>query len=144
MHCIGQLQAGNLPEPRPQPESGVTYAEKLDKQEAEIDWTAPAKLIERRIRAFDPWPVAWCQIGGERTRIWRAQRTGQPCIARPGDVLEAGTEGISVATGEGVLRIVELQRPGGRRIGARDYLNAVKQLPRNLAETASAGDQRGE
>ncbi len=79
--------------------------------------------------------MAWCRIGGERTRVWKAEVTGQRCIGRPGDVLEAGAEGISVATGDGVLRLLELQRPGGgRRISARDYLNALQALPRSLAE----------
>ena len=132
LHCLGLLRDRNLPTPEPQPVDGVSYAKKLQKDEAEINWRATAEVLERRIRAFDPWPVAWCEIGGERTRIWKAEVTGQRCIARPGDVLEAGREGISVATGDGVLRLLELQRPGGRRISAQDYLNARHVLPRNL------------
>ena len=132
LHCLGLLRDRNLPAPEPQSEDGASYAKKLQKDEAEINWRATAKVLERRIRAFDPWPVAWCEIGGERTRVWKAEVTGQRCIARPGDVLEAGREGLSVATGDGVLRLLELQRPGGRRISARDYLNARHSLPRNL------------
>lgn len=134
IHCLSLLEAGKPPVPEPQSESGVSYAKKLDKGEAEINWNATAEVLERRIRAFDPWPVAWCRIRGERTRVWKAEVTGQRCIARPGDVLETGPEGISVATGEGVLRLLELQRPGGRRITAQDYLNAVKRLPASLVE----------
>jgi methionyl-tRNA formyltransferase len=134
LHCLRLLKAGELPPAQSQLAEGASYAAKLDKQEAEIDWSDSAEAIERRVRAFDPWPVAWCVIGEERTRVWRAEVTGQRCIARPGDVLESGAEGISVATGDGVLRLLELQRPGGRRISARDFLNATSELPRNLAE----------
>lgn len=142
LHCLQKLQAGEPPVPQVQPEAGVSYARKLAKDEAEIDWTAPADVIERRIRAFDPWPVAWCLIGGERTRIWKAEVTGQRCIARPADILESGASGISVATGDGVLRILELQRPGGRRISVQDYLNAAARLPRNLIEAAPDQSRR--
>jgi methionyl-tRNA formyltransferase len=139
LHCLKLLIADTLPSPEPQLEEAATYASKLDKREAEIDWSDSAELIERRIRAFDPWPVAWSMIAGERTRIWKAGVTGQRCIARPGDLLEADPDGISVATGDGVLRLLELQRPGGRRISARDFLNAAGNLPRNLAEERDAG-----
>lgn len=134
LHCLDALKAGELPRAIPQPEVGATYARKLDKAEARINWNEPAESLARRIRAFNPWPVAWCTIGGERTRIWAAEATGQRCLARPGDVLENGTDGISVATSDGVLKLLELQRPGGKRISARDYLNAVQSLPRSLAE----------
>jgi len=134
LHCLQLLTADELPKPRPQSEQSACYARKLDKEEAKIDWSDSAEVIERRIRAFDPWPVAWCLIAGERTRVLKSEVTGQRCIARAGDVLEAGPEGISVATGDGVLRLLELQRPGGRRISARDFLNARPAMPRNLAE----------
>lgn len=135
IHSLDQLLADELPIPQIQSEEGVCYAKKLNKNEAQIDWRESAVNIERRIRAFDPWPVAWCEIGRERTRIWKAEVTGQQCLARAGDVLEAGSKGIMVATGDGVLRLLELQRPGGRRIRATDYLNACPHLPRNLTET---------
>lgn len=145
VHCLGLLASNELPAPRPQDDSGISYAKKLDKAEAEINWSAPARVLERRIRAFDPWPVAWCRIGGERTRVWRAEVTEQRCIGRPGDVLETGPEGISVATGKGVLRLAELQRPGGRRISAQDYINAVRRLPLSLLDSPGANPaQRGE
>lgn len=131
-HCLDQLMTNRLARPEAQSEQGVTYAKKLNKSEAEIDWAESALNLERRIRAFDPWPVVWCDIGGERTRIWKAEVTGQSCLARPGDVLESGPDGISVATGNGVLRLLELQRPGGRRISTQDFLNAHSGLPRSL------------
>ena len=107
------------------PEADLAGANrKLDKREARIDWRDPARAIERRVRAFDPWPVAWCMIGEERTRIWSATALDREHDGRPGTVLASGPEGIDVAAGEGVLRIRELQRPGKRRTGAADYLNA--------------------
>ncbi len=134
LHCLRLLADDRLTDPVPQPDQGVSYARKLNKSEAEIDWTEPAVRIERRIRAFDPWPVAWCRIGAERTRVWKAAVTGQRCLSRPGDVLEASPDGIAIATGDGVIRLLELQRPGGRRISVGDYLNARPDLPRNLVE----------
>ena len=131
--CLRQLTAGAIPNPLAQPEHGVSYAGKLQKSEAEIDWSEPADVLERRIRAFDPWPVAWCMIGGERTRIWHACLADAQCDKAPGSVLAATREGIDVATGHGVLRLLELQPPGKRRMTAGDYLNA-RQLPACLAE----------
>ncbi|HKJ17884.1 MAG TPA: methionyl-tRNA formyltransferase [Xanthomonadales bacterium] len=135
LHCLQMLTEGRLPSPEEQPDSGVTYARKLSKNEAELDWNQPAQALERRIRAFNPWPVAWCMIDDERTRIWKAETTGQRCIGRPGDILEVDPAGILVATGDGALRLIELQRPGGRRIPAKDYINAHPALPRNLDYT---------
>ena len=122
--CVRQLAAGAPPPPAPQEAEGACYARKLDKREARIDWRDPARVIERRVRAFDPWPVAWCMIGEERTRIWSAVARDGGNGAEPGTVVASGPEGIDVATGEGVLRIRELQRPGKRRMCAADYLNA--------------------
>jgi len=122
--CLEALQTGSLPKPQPQSEDGVCYARKLVKTEAEIDWREPAEVIERRIRAFNPWPVAWCDIAGERTRIWSAERVGRAHDQPPGRVLNAGSYGIDMACGKEILRLTELQRPGGRRITAESYLNA--------------------
>jgi methionyl-tRNA formyltransferase len=122
-----------LPAATAQPESGVSYAPKLLKSEAEIDWSEPATLLERRIRAFNPWPVAWCMIGGERTRIWRATALLQDAARPPGTVLAADRKGINVATGSGVLRLLELQPPGKRRMSSADYLNA-RRLPDQLGK----------
>ena len=140
LHCLRLLVGGNLPDPRPQDDSKATYARKLEKAEARIDWSRPAVEIERKIRAFDPWPVCWTWVGEERTRIWKVEVTGQRCIARPGDILVSGNDGIDVATGDGVLRLLELQRPGGRRISANDYLNACTRLPRQLGRGDGTGD----
>jgi len=115
-----ELAAGARLKPRAQPLEGVTYAHKIEKAEAPIDWDEPAVAIERRIRAFDPFPGASSTLGGEVIKIWRAS-TGSGTGA-PGQVLTAGDDGIAVACGAGVLRLTELQRPGGRRLGARQFL----------------------
>lgn len=122
------LRAGMRPTPRPQPEAGATYARKLEKAEARLDWTQPAAQLARRVRAFDPWPVAEVRLGGERLRIHAAEALAEPAAAEPGQVLRAGREGIDVATGDGVLRLLRLQRDGGRAMGAAEFLNARADL----------------
>ncbi len=122
LDCLHRLQAGNPPDPVEQPERGVSYASKLLKEEARLDWREPARLLERRVRAFDPWPVAWCQIGSERTRIWTASLAGDTA-EQPGTVIAANRAGIDVATAAGVLRLLQLQPPGGRILSAAEYLN---------------------
>lgn len=124
LHCLHRLLDGSLPEPRPQPADGATYASKLEKTEAALDWSQPARLLERRIRAFVPWPVAWCDLAGERLRVWRAEVPGGPCPGAPGEILGAGEAGIDIATADGVLRLTEVQRAGGRRVAAAEYLRA--------------------
>jgi methionyl-tRNA formyltransferase len=124
LQCLRQLESGMAPDAIPQALEGITYAHKLDKAEAEIDWHEPAELIERRIRAFNPFPVCWCDIAGERTRIWQARE--EPAGAAPpapaGSLLSAGADGLVIACGEGRLRLTQLQRPGGRPLSAREYL----------------------
>lgn len=129
--CLRRLAAGESVEAKPQPANGISYAHKLDKQEARIDWSEEAEVLERRVRAFDPWPVAWCMVGGERTRIWKAAVVDRDFEDPPGTVLAASGEGIEVATGRRALRLLELQRPGRRRMHAADYLNAMS-LPDRL------------
>jgi methionyl-tRNA formyltransferase len=121
-------------EPMPataQPEHGVTYAHKLDKAAARLDWNEPAAALERKVRAFDPWPVAEGVIEGETLRVWRAQSRDSALGSRePGNILAASRDGIDIACGAGVLRLLEVQRAGGRRIAAADYLNARPELKR--------------
>jgi methionyl-tRNA formyltransferase len=117
--------------PQPQPESGVTYARKLDKAEARLDWSLPAAALANKVRAYFPWPVAEAELGGERVRIHAARALhGASADAAPGSVVGAGRDGIDVACGEGVLRLLELQRDGGRALTAADYLNARPALRR--------------
>jgi methionyl-tRNA formyltransferase len=116
---------GHLPS-IPQDESLVTYAEKLQKSEAAIDWNQSAAQISNQVRAFNPFPVAQAILNGEICRIWMA--TAKPGVGVAGQVVSA-QEAIDVACGEGVLSIEELQLPGGKRLKARDFL-AGKPLPR--------------
>jgi methionyl-tRNA formyltransferase len=120
--------AGEILTATPQPAEGVTYAHKLDKAEARLDFGQSAIELERQVRAFDPWPVAEGEIAGEPLRIWAAQAIELDHHATPGSVLAAGRDGIDLACGHGVLRVTALQRAGGKRIGAIDYLNARPEL----------------
>lgn len=120
--------SGTLPPATAQPEEGVTYAHKLDKAEAKLDFSRPALALERQVRAFNPWPVAEGSIAGESLRIWAASAIEADHQAAPGSVLDAGRQGIDLACGEGALRITAVQRAGGKRIEARDYLNARPDL----------------
>lgn len=105
--------------PEPQDPALVTYAEKLRKEEAPIDWNRGATLLSRQVRAFNPFPVAQAAYQGEIWRLWMAEAV--PGAGDPGSVLDT-TDGILVACGEGALRLTELQKPGGRRLAARDFL----------------------
>ncbi|WP_440224563.1 methionyl-tRNA formyltransferase [Dokdonella sp. MW10] len=129
---LARLVAGNLPEARAQHDDGVVYAHKLDKREAVLDWSEPAVALERRVRAFDPWPVAETTLAGERVRIWSAAVPAMRNTAQPGAVIAVGPDGIDVSTGDGVLRLVEIQRDGGKRMRVRDWLNARPDLAATL------------
>jgi methionyl-tRNA formyltransferase len=132
LDALRNLAGGAPLKAEPQPVEGVTYARKLDKAEARIDWREAAGQLERRVRAFNPWPVAWCDIGGERTRIWDARALPAADPAPPGTVVGADRAGIRIATGDGLLALLRLQRPGGRPVSAAAYLNA-RSLPPRLA-----------
>ena len=101
----------------PQPAEGVTYAHKIDKHEAALDWRASAALLERRVRAFDPFPGATLDDRGTTLKLWRAAVRAGPRGA-PGEVLSTLPAPLVVACGDGALELVELQRPGGRRLPA--------------------------
>ena len=117
--ALDRLAAGTL-QPRAQPADGVTYAHKIDKAEAAIDWQAPATAIERRLRAFDPFPGATAVLAGQPVKVWRGRVV--PGSGAPGQVLQADDGRLVLACGEGALELAELQLPGGRRIAAREFL----------------------
>lgn len=126
---LQRMSRGETLHETPQPAGGATYAHKLAKSEARLDFAAPAIELERKVRAFDPWPVAEAEIAGERVRIWSA--AALPAADgkhAPGAIIAASAHGIDIDCGEGVLRIAGLQRAGGRVIAARDYLNARPEL----------------
>jgi len=131
LSCIEALTRGTPPEAEKQAEQGVSFARKLLKAEAQINWQEPAQQLERRVRAFNPWPVVWCTINGERTRVWRAAHVKLDHDREPGTVLKANKAGIDIATGKQILRLLELQRPGGKRITTAEYLNS-RSLPGRL------------
>jgi len=110
--------------PEPQDPNLVTYAEKLSKHEARLDWTQPAAQLERWVRGLNPWPVAETCYRGQTLRIWRASAWGNEPAETPGRVRVTSEREIDVATGAGWLRLHEIQLPGGKRIKARDFLNA--------------------
>lgn len=126
---LGLLRAGIRPVPQPQPEAGVTYAHKLDKAQARLDWQQPAAQLARRVRAFNPWPIAEAVLAGERVRIHGAVALELAHAQAPGTVLAASKQGIDIACGQGALRLRVLQREGGKAITAADYLNARRDLP---------------
>jgi methionyl-tRNA formyltransferase len=112
---------------RNQPAEGVTYAAKLEKSEAALDWAKTAIALDRQVRAFNPWPMAETAFAGETLRILRAQVAGSSSSgAAPGTLLGIAEDGLHVACGEGVLAVRELQRAGKRPVSARDFANAVR------------------
>ncbi|MEW8257905.1 MAG: methionyl-tRNA formyltransferase [Candidatus Thiodiazotropha taylori] len=108
----------------PQDDSQANYASKLDKEEARIDWSQSAVQIDRQVRAFNPWPVAHCLYGDKVMRVWNSEVVSADGSASPGQVVATAKTGFDVATGEGVLRISQLQMPGKRAMSAGDFLNA--------------------
>jgi methionyl-tRNA formyltransferase len=128
VEALEMAACGGLPR-TPQPSEGVTYAHKIDKAEAQVDWSQPAAAIERRLRAFDPFPGASTTLQGESIKLWRAEVADGAAAAAPGTVLAAGDAGIDVATGQGVLRLVELQRAGGKRLRAAEFLRGAPVPP---------------
>ncbi len=109
----------------PQDNNLANYAKKLEKAEARLDWQAAAIVLERKVRAFNPWPVAQAEIFGQTLRIWAAKALPLPPVTTSiGSVIQAQREGIDVVTGEGILRLLTVQRAGGKAISVGDFLNA--------------------
>ncbi|VTU38883.1 Methionyl-tRNA formyltransferase [Variovorax sp. PBL-H6] len=126
--ALEQAEAGTL-RPEPQPAEGVSYAHKVEKHEAQIDWTHDAAAIVRRIRAFDPFPGASSALDGETLKLWAAQAQPGSRAQPPGTVLAVEPTGVVVAAGEGVVMLTELQRPGGKRLPVADFLRGFDLKP---------------
>jgi methionyl-tRNA formyltransferase len=124
--------------PVPQPQQGVSYAHKIEKAEACLDWTEPAAVIARRVRAFNPFPGAFTALAGEPVKVWTAQAEASRSAGVPGQVLAAGADGIRVMTGDGVLVLTELQRAGGKRLAAAEFLRGFALTPGQVLDTAAA------
>ena len=124
-----------------QPINGVCYAHKIDKREAALDWTQPATTLARRVRAFNPFPVASSVLGGETIKFWRAQAL-QPHsqAAQPGEVIAVSAEGVDIATASGVLRATRLQKAGGKPLEAADFLHGFALHPGQIFAAANHTD----
>lgn len=122
VQALQQAQAGTLTA-TPQPAEGVTYAHKIEKHEAWLDWRLSAEQLDRRLRAFTPFPGGAMQYGDDVIKVWAAQPEAAADVqAAPGTVLQASAAGVLVACGSGALRLTQLQRAGGKRLGADDFL----------------------
>lgn len=108
-------------QPKPQPVEGATYAKKILKEEARIDWRQPAAVIERRIRAFDPFPGCETVLGGTKLKIWRATSAENAPDSAPGLVFDSSAEGVSVQAGQGALILKVVQQPGGKRLPIGEF-----------------------
>ena len=127
--------------PVKQPAEGVTYAHKIEKAEAAIDWQWPADVIARRVHAFNPFPGAATALAGEAVKVWLAEvdtATAAHAGAQPGQVLSVAADGIRVQTGDGVLVLTELQRAGGKRLPAADFLRGFALAPGQVLDGAHA------
>lgn len=113
---------------RPQEEAGACYAEKLSKAEAHIDWNKDALRLERMVRAFDPFPGASCDYRDIHLKIWQAAAV-EGASGRPGEILSADREGLLVACGRGGLKLLMLQKPGGKRLPAAQFLSGFAASP---------------
>lgn len=120
---LAQIEAGTL-KPEVQEEALVTYAEKLDKAEAVIDWSQDAVTLERKVRGLNAWPVAQTVYNGQVLRVWQAEALEEHWAAEPGTVVSIHSKKLDVATGQGLLRLLEVQLPGGKRMDVSSFLSA--------------------
>ncbi len=124
--AIVEVEAGTA-RLAPQPVAGVTYAQKIVKRDVEIDWAAPAAQIERTVRALRPFPGATARLKGDGLKLWRTRIAN--ARGEPGRVIAVGPDGILVACGEGALLVTELQRAGGKRLAAGEFLRGAPLAP---------------
>ncbi|MDO6707746.1 methionyl-tRNA formyltransferase [Photobacterium sp. 1_MG-2023] len=121
--CLDDIAAGRAI-PEKQNDERANYAEKLSKEEAKIDWSMDADAIERCIRAFNPWPMSFFEVAGQNVKVWQAAVEADNQDQTPGTILSADKQGIVVATGQGALRLTQLQPPGKKAMAAQDLLNS--------------------
>jgi methionyl-tRNA formyltransferase len=119
-----EIIAAGKATPRAQPQEGATYAAKIRKEEALIDWTKPAVDIDRLVRAFNPWPIAETKLNGQQLRVWEATPLATQTSAAPGTVIATSAAGIDVATGNGILQLTRVQAAGRKAMPATDFLKA--------------------
>ncbi|MGN5110817.1 methionyl-tRNA formyltransferase [Aeromonas hydrophila] len=120
---VNAMAAGNTAA-EAQDDALANYAEKLSKEEARIDWSMEAIAIERCIRAFNPWPISWFEVAGQTVKVWQAEVVAQDHGQAAGNLLKADKQGIDIATGKGVLRLLTLQPPGKKAMSVTDLLNS--------------------
>ena len=121
--ALNRLSHGSL-QARPQPAEGATYASKIAKEEARIDWSRSAAHIDRQVRAFVPWPIAETRWRDEQLRIWEAEPLDRASDVHPGTIVSAGAEGIVVATGAGAIRLLKVQQAGRKPVAASEFARA--------------------
>jgi methionyl-tRNA formyltransferase len=122
---LRRLERGPLPATQ-QPEAGVCYASKITKEEAALDFAQPADVIVRKIRAFNPFPGAFARFGDVSVKIWKAEALRGANGFSPGHVIAASADGVTVACADGAVRLVELQKPGGKRLAAAEFLKGFR------------------
>lgn len=122
-----QHLAQGTAQPQVQDEALVTYAEKLSKDEARMDWSLSAEQLERCIRAFNPWPMSWFVIDEQPVKVWKASVLPSSTQAEPGTIVDASKSGIQVATADGILNLESLQPAGKKAMSAQDLLNSRRE-----------------
>ena len=140
VQALQQAQTGAL-QGVAQAADGICYAHKIDKREAALDWTQPATTLARRVRAFNPFPVASSVLGGETIKFWRVQALPPHSrAAQPGEVIAVSAEGVDIATASGVLRATRLQKAGGKPLEAADFLHGFALHPGQIFAAANPTD----
>jgi len=135
LELLPNLSAGTL-QPEPQDETQASYAKKLQKSEAELNWQQSAEQLARQVWGFNPWPVAFTRHNNENLRIWMAVPIATPintvATGKPGEIVAESRDGIDVQTGKGLLRVQQLQLPGGKALSAGQFINAHSLLGTQL------------
>lgn len=131
LETLPGLADGSI-QPQPQDENLATYAEKLQKAEAELDWQESAETLAHKVWGLNSWPVAFTRLGAQNLRIWQAIPLDQQAEGVPGEVITESRDGIDVKTGDGILRLLQVQLPGGKPLNAEQFLNAHSLLGAKL------------